>query len=250
MGELFDPILNSAEFILTRQLCVLFYFVFHLALTFWAYRDADKRGAMGWFWAIVVFVFSVFGWAIYMVDQAAGVQGRCARARARDPCQGACSPEGPGAVPGVLQAGRERLPSLPVLHEEASQAVHRVRQGAQAQLERLPILQDEAVGVYTCKTAPPAVGRFLFLVAKGAHPRWSRSQSSCPTGASSRCPRARRSWMSRPPSALVSARPRSPARSTAHWSTWIASSPMAIRSRSSPIAAMRRSTSFATRPHT
>jgi hypothetical protein len=67
MGELLDPIFQSAEFILARQLCVLFFLVFHLALTFWTYRDADQRGAMGWFWAIVVLIFSVFGWAIYMV---------------------------------------------------------------------------------------------------------------------------------------------------------------------------------------
>ena len=67
MGEFLHPIFQSAEFILARQLCVLFFLVFHIALTFWTYRDADRRGAMGWFWAIVVFIFSIAGWAIYLV---------------------------------------------------------------------------------------------------------------------------------------------------------------------------------------
>jgi RNA polymerase subunit RPABC4/transcription elongation factor Spt4 len=56
---------------LARQLCTLFLVVFWLALVFWTWRDAKMRGAMPWFWALVVFLFFPLfplpGWAIYMV---------------------------------------------------------------------------------------------------------------------------------------------------------------------------------------
>ena len=67
MGDLLSPILNSAAFTLARQLCILFFIVLTIALVFWTYRDAQRRGAMGWFWALVVLVFNVFGWLIYLV---------------------------------------------------------------------------------------------------------------------------------------------------------------------------------------
>ncbi len=67
MGDLLKPIYTSAEFRLGTQLCVVFMIVFAIALIFWTWRDADRRGAMPWFWAVVVGIFSVFGWMIYMV---------------------------------------------------------------------------------------------------------------------------------------------------------------------------------------
>lgn len=67
MGDLLAPITGSNEFKLISQLCILFYLVFWIALMFWTYRDAVRRGAMGWFWALVVFFFSVPGWVIYMI---------------------------------------------------------------------------------------------------------------------------------------------------------------------------------------
>lgn len=67
MGDLFAPIFASPLFKLTTQLCVLFMIVFQFALVFWTFRDANKRGAMGWFWGLVTLVFSVAGWAIYLV---------------------------------------------------------------------------------------------------------------------------------------------------------------------------------------
>jgi RNA polymerase subunit RPABC4/transcription elongation factor Spt4 len=67
MDSLFEPILQSPQFILGRQLCSLFFFVFWLALVFWTARDARKRGAMAWFWALVVIFFNLAGWAVYMV---------------------------------------------------------------------------------------------------------------------------------------------------------------------------------------
>ncbi|MBE0476313.1 MAG: zinc ribbon domain-containing protein [Coriobacteriia bacterium] len=75
MGELTDlfaPITNSDTFRLISQLLLLFYIVFSVALVFWTYRDASRRGAMGWFWALTVAVFSLVflgipAWIIYMI---------------------------------------------------------------------------------------------------------------------------------------------------------------------------------------
>lgn len=88
MGDLLDPILTSGEFILARQLCTLFFIVFHFALTFWTFRDADRRGAMAWFWALTTFIFSLAGWAIYLVvrppEQKADVRERDLEIRAKE----------------------------------------------------------------------------------------------------------------------------------------------------------------------
>ncbi len=67
MGDLLAPILQDPTFVLARQLCTLFFVVFSLALVFWTWRDARKRGAMPWFWALVVLIFNLAGWAVYMV---------------------------------------------------------------------------------------------------------------------------------------------------------------------------------------
>ncbi len=67
MGDLITPIVTSPQFVLARQLCILFFVVLTIALVFWTFRDAGRRGAMGWFWALVVLIFNVFGWLIYLV---------------------------------------------------------------------------------------------------------------------------------------------------------------------------------------
>lgn len=67
MGDLFDPILNHPLFRLGENLCILFFVVFTIALIFWTYRDAERRNAMGWFWALVVLIFNVAGWLIYLI---------------------------------------------------------------------------------------------------------------------------------------------------------------------------------------
>lgn len=66
-GELLDPILKHPLVSLASNLCLLFFVVFSVALVFWTWRDAERRGAMPWFWALVVMLFNVFGWMIYMV---------------------------------------------------------------------------------------------------------------------------------------------------------------------------------------
>ena len=88
MGDVFGQIMSNPLVVLARNLCLLFWFVFHLALTFWAYRDADRRGAMAWFWALAIFIFDLAGWAIYMVvrppEWAADVHERDLEIRAKE----------------------------------------------------------------------------------------------------------------------------------------------------------------------
>ncbi|GAB4282941.1 MAG: hypothetical protein Kow0067_03540 [Coriobacteriia bacterium] len=67
VGDILDPILSSPAFQLLKQLSILFFVVFTGALVFWTWRDAQRRGAMPWFWALVVLLFNLAGWAIYMV---------------------------------------------------------------------------------------------------------------------------------------------------------------------------------------
>jgi hypothetical protein len=65
MGDLLKPI--QAYLDLGSKLCLVFYLVFVLALAFWIWRDAKRRGAMPLFWAIAVLPFSLATWAIYMM---------------------------------------------------------------------------------------------------------------------------------------------------------------------------------------
>jgi uncharacterized membrane protein YqjE/RNA polymerase subunit RPABC4/transcription elongation factor Spt4 len=58
---------NSALFVLLARLFVLFLIVLWLSLVYWTYRDAQRRGAMGFYWAVIVFLFNVFGWLIYLI---------------------------------------------------------------------------------------------------------------------------------------------------------------------------------------
>jgi hypothetical protein len=67
MGEILAPITGSPLFRLGTQLCTLFFVVLHIALVFWTFRDANRRGAMGWFWALAVLIFPIAGWIIYLV---------------------------------------------------------------------------------------------------------------------------------------------------------------------------------------
>ena len=74
-NDLITPIVTNPAFILTRNLLVLFAIVLYVAIVFWTYRDAERRGAMGWFWAIVVALFFPVlpypGLVIYMVARPA-----------------------------------------------------------------------------------------------------------------------------------------------------------------------------------
>jgi RNA polymerase subunit RPABC4/transcription elongation factor Spt4 len=52
---------------LAMQLCGVFYVVFRLSLIFWVARDAQRRGAMAWFWGVASLFFGEAAWAVYMV---------------------------------------------------------------------------------------------------------------------------------------------------------------------------------------
>jgi len=65
MTDLLGPYMPYIN--LVSQLCLVFYVVFVVALAFWMWRDAHRRGAMSWFWAIAALPFSVAAWAIYMI---------------------------------------------------------------------------------------------------------------------------------------------------------------------------------------
>ena len=67
MNALLGPLLNNPAFILGKNLCGLFFIVIDIALIFWVYRDATRRGAMGWFWALATTLFSFAGWIVYLV---------------------------------------------------------------------------------------------------------------------------------------------------------------------------------------
>lgn len=88
MGDVLGQITGNPLFVLSRNLCVLFWVVFHFALTFWTYRDADRRGAMPWFWGLTVFIFDLAGWAIYLVvrppEYAADARERDLEIRAKE----------------------------------------------------------------------------------------------------------------------------------------------------------------------
>ena len=70
-GDVLNPILSNPAFVLVRNLSALFAVVLYLAIAFWVYRDAERRGAMGWFWALVALIFFPLfpypGWIIYLV---------------------------------------------------------------------------------------------------------------------------------------------------------------------------------------
>jgi hypothetical protein len=65
MTDLLGPYMPYIK--LVTQLCAVFYVVFHLSLVFWVARDAQRRGAMAWFWGIAALLFGVLAWAVYMV---------------------------------------------------------------------------------------------------------------------------------------------------------------------------------------
>ena len=58
---------SSPLFGLATKLLLLFIVIIWFSLVFWTYRDAQRRGILGIYWAAVVFFFWFFGWAIYLI---------------------------------------------------------------------------------------------------------------------------------------------------------------------------------------
>ena len=67
MSSLLDPIITNPLFSLVKNLLLLFFVVLYFAVIFWTWRDANRRGAMGWFWGLVCAVFPFVGWLVYLV---------------------------------------------------------------------------------------------------------------------------------------------------------------------------------------
>ena len=65
--DVFFKLFNSNVFRLVTSLFVLFLFIFWVSLIYWTYRDAGKRGALAFYWAMVVFFFNIFGWFVYLI---------------------------------------------------------------------------------------------------------------------------------------------------------------------------------------
>ncbi len=66
-ADILQPITGSPWFQLTTRLCFLFAVIVWLALIFWTYRDADRRGSLAIYWAAVVFFFNFAGWIVYLI---------------------------------------------------------------------------------------------------------------------------------------------------------------------------------------
>lgn len=67
MNAVLAPILTNPLFGLVRNLCSLFFIVVYFAIIFWTWRDAARRGAMGWFWGLTVAIFPFVGWIVYLI---------------------------------------------------------------------------------------------------------------------------------------------------------------------------------------
>jgi RNA polymerase subunit RPABC4/transcription elongation factor Spt4 len=67
MNDVINGITGDARFILASRLCALFLIVMYFAIVFWTWRDANRRGAMGWFWGLCAAIFPFVGWMVYLV---------------------------------------------------------------------------------------------------------------------------------------------------------------------------------------
>ncbi|MFQ5574217.1 MAG: zinc ribbon domain-containing protein [Terriglobia bacterium] len=66
MDSIFD-IFNSQFFRLATSLFLLFAAISWVSLIYWTYRDAYQRGALAFYWAMVVLFFNIPGWIVYLI---------------------------------------------------------------------------------------------------------------------------------------------------------------------------------------
>ncbi len=60
-GGVFGALFASA----TSLICCLAWFIINIAILIWVYQDANKRGANGVLWAIIVFIAGLLGLLLY-----------------------------------------------------------------------------------------------------------------------------------------------------------------------------------------
>ncbi len=58
---------NSPVFKMSVRLLAFFLIILWASVIYWTYRDAEKRGAIGIYWAAVVLFFNLFGFIIYLI---------------------------------------------------------------------------------------------------------------------------------------------------------------------------------------
>ncbi len=69
-GDPFQAInnfLGSPLLTLGLRLVALFFAILWLALVYWTFADADRRGAMRWYWGVVALIFPFIGTLIYVI---------------------------------------------------------------------------------------------------------------------------------------------------------------------------------------
>ncbi len=122
--QIISNFLDSPILRISGQLIVLLFVVLWIALVYWTYTDAGRRGATRVLWGIVAVIFPYVGTLIYLIVRPPRVPGRVARARAGDGGPRAGVEKQHYAVPELPQPGGERLPDLPHLRLGAEEAVH------------------------------------------------------------------------------------------------------------------------------
>ena len=65
--EAINDFLGSPLLTLGLRLVALFFAILWLALVYWTFTDADRRGAMRWYWGVVAFIFPFIGTLIYVI---------------------------------------------------------------------------------------------------------------------------------------------------------------------------------------
>ncbi len=60
-GGVFGALFASA----TSLICCVAWFIINIAILIWVYQDANKRGANGVLWAIIVFIAGLLGLLLY-----------------------------------------------------------------------------------------------------------------------------------------------------------------------------------------
>lgn len=62
-----NDFLGSPLLTLGLRLVALFFAILWLALVYWTFADADRRGAMRWYWGTVALLFPFIGTLIYVI---------------------------------------------------------------------------------------------------------------------------------------------------------------------------------------
>ena len=147
---------------LAVNLLILFLVVLWLALIAWTFFDARRRidDPVLVACATAASLFPFVGHDRLLDPAPAGVPGRQARARARDPRLGAArAPARGGLVPELRAPGRAHLPALPKLPGAHQGPVRVVRQADRPALDDLPVLRDAAAPRRRRRSAAPSTPR-------------------------------------------------------------------------------------------